>query len=288
MLTRILWTFVLVTAIAATCHAETSEKPISFPQTKKEQHPIDIFLTQCIEEHPADHGMRTCANEAEDKWNKELSKTYQTLLKTLNKPSQSALKASQSAWEKYKDREFKFMRHFYDAVFKITGGGSMYLTMYKFDQLNTLVERAYYLLSVSHFITSGTLTEFIGENEEEIKKHPLDASEDACLKDNASLDGKIQCYKQSEKAWDNELNKTYQKLNRKLNAKPKKSLKTTQTTWLKFRDSQLKFVKELCKDKNVRARQFFCAYVNKEIIRQRALVIDGYLNTIEVTVEGKF
>jgi uncharacterized protein YecT (DUF1311 family) len=84
----------------------------------KKDHAIDREFSKCISKDTSVATICNCAFIAIDKWNKEMDKTYDKLLKALKKEEEkAALKESQTAWKAFRDAEFKS----YDYMFNIQG-----------------------------------------------------------------------------------------------------------------------------------------------------------------------
>jgi len=75
-------------------------------------------------------------------------------------------------------------------------------------------------------------------------KHPIDKLLDECLDKNPSTKGMCECGEEALKQWDTELNKYYKLLMGILEKNSKKRLVESQLVWLKFRDSEFKFIEE--------------------------------------------
>lgn len=68
---------------------------------------------------------------------------------------------------------------------------------------------------------------------------PSDASLDRCLNDASTTLAMNQCYAAANRAWDQEMNKQYNKLMKTLSGEPKNKLRAAQRAWLSYRDSWL-------------------------------------------------
>ncbi|MGB8498341.1 MAG: lysozyme inhibitor LprI family protein [Pantoea agglomerans] len=66
-----------------------------------------------------------------------------------------------------------------------------------------------------------------------------DASPDRCLNDASTTLAMNQCYAAANRAWDQEMNKQYNKLMKTLSGEPKNKLRAAQRAWLSYRDSWL-------------------------------------------------
>jgi uncharacterized protein YecT (DUF1311 family) len=86
-----------------------------------EKHPIDVEFEKKLEEDDTTAGMINACVWAEVEWDKLLNENYQALTKGLKGDDLAKLKASQSAWIKFRDAEFAFSGQFYGGF-----GGTMY------------------------------------------------------------------------------------------------------------------------------------------------------------------
>lgn len=68
---------------------------------------------------------------------------------------------------------------------------------------------------------------------------PSDASLDRCLNDASTTLAMNQCYAAANRAWDQEMNKQYNKLMKTLSGELKNKLRAAQRAWLSYRDSWL-------------------------------------------------
>ena len=86
-------------------------------ETKKEDH-IDTEYKACLTKDTTCANISICAFTAYGKWDKEMDKAYNKLLKSLKKEKdKTALKQSQAAWKAYRDATFRS----YDNMFDRTG-----------------------------------------------------------------------------------------------------------------------------------------------------------------------
>jgi len=78
----------------------------AFSQTTKEDA-IDVAYRDCLLKDTSSGNIDACAFIAYGKWNKELDRAYDKLMKSLKKAKdKAALKQSQAAWKAYRDAEF--------------------------------------------------------------------------------------------------------------------------------------------------------------------------------------
>jgi len=83
-------------------------------QTTKEEL-IDADYRQCLARDTSYVNVCNCAYVAFGRWSKELSKTYDKLLRGVKKEQQrEALKKSQKAWAAYRDAEFDTYNHIFN------------------------------------------------------------------------------------------------------------------------------------------------------------------------------
>ena len=73
----------------------------------EDKNPIDVQYEKAIQKDPSTFGMRAAANKAREAWDKEMNKSYAHLMAKLNSRQQTALRASQRAWIKFRDAEGK-------------------------------------------------------------------------------------------------------------------------------------------------------------------------------------
>lgn len=61
-------------------------------------HPIDKAYDACTEKNPTTGGLVECAETAYKKWDLELNKNYQALMRRLKPAGKQLLKSSQVSW----------------------------------------------------------------------------------------------------------------------------------------------------------------------------------------------
>ena len=77
------------------------------------------------------------------------------------------------------------------------------------------------------------------------EKHPLEIQLEKCIGSKISSVDMRECIYASEKKWDEELNKNYKTLlNLIKDPAIKSKLRETQIEWIKFRDTEIKFIGE--------------------------------------------
>ncbi len=98
-------------------------------------HPIDKAYEACTEKNPTTGGLVECAETAFKKWDQELNKNYQTLLRKLKPAGKQILITSQRSWINYRDNEFKLIDSLYDEL-----QGTMYIPM-RYDEKMQFVKQ---------------------------------------------------------------------------------------------------------------------------------------------------
>ncbi|MCJ7587302.1 MAG: DUF1311 domain-containing protein [Candidatus Aminicenantes bacterium] len=117
--------------------------PYLRPQDAPKKHPIDQWLSECMEKDPSTQGMLLCLDEAYRRWDAELNRVYQDLMSRLTPDERAALRESQRAWLKQRDEMFKLL----DAIYG-RKEGTMFLTMRAADRVEIVQKRALELLGV--------------------------------------------------------------------------------------------------------------------------------------------
>jgi uncharacterized protein YecT (DUF1311 family) len=106
------------------------------------KHPIDVWLEQCTAKDESTYGQINCLTEAYKKWDAELNRVYQELMKKLPEAGRSALKSTQLAWIKHRNEEFNLLTVLYEMF-----DGSMFGLMKVADQVDFVRKRALELSS---------------------------------------------------------------------------------------------------------------------------------------------
>jgi len=76
-------------------------------QTQIVEDPIDKAYESCKTEHNTPAGMANCAFDAYKRWDSDLNKYYNKVIKSLKKQGDiSSFKKSQEAWVAFRDAEF--------------------------------------------------------------------------------------------------------------------------------------------------------------------------------------
>jgi uncharacterized protein YecT (DUF1311 family) len=110
--------------------------------TGPSKHPIDAWLTACMEQNPSSQGMNGCLGQAYEKWDLELNRVYQELSGKLNAGERAVLREAQRAWIAFRDRELAWLAKFYGGL-----QGSMYANMLAADRVDLVKRRVMELRS---------------------------------------------------------------------------------------------------------------------------------------------
>jgi len=106
------------------------------------KHPLDVWLAECTAKDESTAGQIACLTEAYKKWDAELNRVYQELMKKLPEAARAALKSSQLAWIKHRNEELNFLTALYEIP-----DGTMYGLMKTADQVDFVRKRALELAS---------------------------------------------------------------------------------------------------------------------------------------------
>ena len=120
----------ILAAILCSCLFSVTARTVS-------AHPIDTALKEKMDADSTTSGMIEACQWAVQEWDKLLNENYKTLMTKLDKENQELLRASQLAWIKYRDLEFKFNYNFWGGF-----DGTMYRPFPSIFQANFVRERA--------------------------------------------------------------------------------------------------------------------------------------------------
>jgi uncharacterized protein YecT (DUF1311 family) len=121
--------------------------------------------------------------------------------------------------------------------------------------------------------------------EDQPKKHPIDVKVEAAEEKALSTAEQRDVEANALKLWDAELNRVYAKLKKRLKPSAFEALQAAQRDWLKYRDSQTKFIDEMYQQFQGTMYIPMHAAAVKEITRARALELTHLLETYEESAE---
>ncbi|MDQ1264946.1 MAG: hypothetical protein QG635_96 [Bacteroidota bacterium] len=114
----------------------------------------------------------------------------------------------------------------------------------------------------------------------EREEHPLDKWLLDCLEGKNSTSDMLECMNQTYTKWNDELTHAYKSILPKLESKAKKALQASQKSWIQYRDIEFKFIETLY-SKEGSVDKISIVSEKIEVIKQRALMLTEYLNTID-------
>jgi uncharacterized protein YecT (DUF1311 family) len=126
---------------------------------------------------------------------------------------------------------------------------------------------------------------FYAFGEDQPKKHPIDVKVEVAEEKALSTAEQTEVQASALKLWDAELNRVYAKLKKRLKPSAFDALQAAQRDWLKYRDSQRKFLDEMYQQFQGTMYIPMHAAAVKEITRARALELTHLLETYEESAE---
>jgi uncharacterized protein YecT (DUF1311 family) len=124
-------------------------------------------------------------------------------------------------------------------------------------------------------IVSITLETFGQEGQEE---HPLNIKLKTCLdsEENYTTSGMIGCLSDALEMWESELNIQYNSLLELLSEKQIEMLRTSQKTWIEYRDREIDLINLFYGDLDGSMWTIAIAFAKLDLVRQRALELTNY------------
>ena len=110
---------------------------------------------------------------------------------------------------------------------------------------------------------------------------PIDKIEQDCISKTADTQGINKCSQKAQELWKKDINKNLAELKEILSAEDYKKLQLSQTSWENYMDKEYEFINSLT------SYTQGTMYLNTkegwrtEILKQRALTLRGYLNTLK-------
>ena len=117
--------------------------------------------------------------------------------------------------------------------------------------------------------------------EDSPKKHPIDVQMEKAEEKALSTADQTQTQANALKLWDAEMNRIYTKLRKQLKPPAANALQAAQREWLKYRDSQTKFLEEMYQGFEGTMFIPMHAAAVKEVTRTRALELTRLLEAQE-------
>ena len=110
---------------------------------------------------------------------------------------------------------------------------------------------------------------------------PIDKIEQDCISKTADTQEMNKCSQKAQQLWEKDINKNLAELKEILSAEDYKKLQLSQTSWENYMDKEYEFINSLT------SYTQGTMYLNTregwrtEILKQRALTLRGYLNTLK-------
>ena len=118
-------------------------------------HPLDGEIEKCMNDDPSTQGTIQCANMGKKKWDGELNRAYNELMKLLPKEGQALLRTAQRAWIPWRDSEYKLLGGVYLTIYNNLDGGTMWLVANAIAEMDVVRERALELITYTEEFRAG-------------------------------------------------------------------------------------------------------------------------------------
>ena len=110
---------------------------------------------------------------------------------------------------------------------------------------------------------------------------PIDKIEQDCISKTADTQEMNKCSQKAQQLWEKDINKNLAELKEILSAEDYKKLQLSQTSWENYIDKEYEFINSLTSytqgTMSLNTREGW----RTEILKQRALTLRGYLNTLK-------
>ena len=110
---------------------------------------------------------------------------------------------------------------------------------------------------------------------------PIDKTEQDCISKTADTQGINKCSKKAQQLWKRDINKNLAELKKILSAEDYKKLQLSQTSWENYVDKEYGFINSLTSYTQETMHLNTKEGWRTEILKQRALTLRGYLNTLK-------
>lgn len=115
----------------------------------------------------------------------------------------------------------------------------------------------------------------------EDRENPIERDLKKCLEDGSSTHQMVECEDRAYKRWDEELNRVYAALGKRLAPQQKEALKKAQLQWIKTRDAEFALIKSLYDAFDGTMYQPMRVDAAKEVVRRRAEELQHYLDLVQ-------
>lgn len=110
--------------------------------------------------------------------------------------------------------------------------------------------------------------------------HPIDKAEQDCISKTADTQVMNQCSITAQNEWEKEIKKTLSELKSVLDKESYKSLINSQNSWEKYKIDEFRSIDKMLKNKQSTMYLNVDKGLKVDIVKQRALKLKEYLNTV--------
>ena len=110
--------------------------------------------------------------------------------------------------------------------------------------------------------------------------HPIDKAEQDCISKTADTQVMNQCSIIAQKEWEKEIKKTLSELKSVLDKESYKSLINSQNSWEKYKIDEFRSIDKMLENKQGTMYLNVNKGLKVDIVKQRALKLQEYLNTV--------
>lgn len=137
---------------------------------------------------------------------------------------------------------------------------------------------------VKFFFAVLLLTMFICEcNAKEVAEiiDPIDKAERECISKTADTYEMNRCSQVAQQSWEKDIHKNLTELKKVLNTQDYKILQLSQVSWENYKNNEYTLIDTIIAYKQGTMYLNFCEGWRTELVKQRALILRQYLNTIQ-------
>lgn len=115
--------------------------------------------------------------------------------------------------------------------------------------------------------------------------HPIDKATEDCMEKDMSTAGMVKCLNEAYDKYDNELNRLYKILMKKLDEESAKELKSAQIEWIVFRDKEFKLIDAVYS--KLEGTMYIPMRVSDriEIVKKRVLDFEAYADLAGISIK---